>query len=294
MNFPKWLPDELKHWFEHSNQPGFAVQRRLATHLEMREVWKWFSDTRSERISKLSCNAASEIDDPEVSPQLEPRFKESLNPLGFLSMLAMAAHRPRKPADMPPKSRRRYLDDIKKHARSLQDLLEDTEFDLHLFDVGADAIEKDDVEAEVLEEIHSIICWSRSEEEGLIAAFETDDKGNLYQHGSHYPLSSLKYLLEQLHEWASQDDYFDGINSVKAIRHGGVKGLKTSYLARLDHNFKRIGFALPVVHYAAAVNVALDLTVKERLDEDATRKLLSRIRQRISGREEGRGSEPKT
>lgn len=269
--FPNWVPRDIARWCEKRNIKIEAYDKFIYDP-RMIDVWKWFEHGRPH-----SMKTTIGLDDQGNHILVE---EESPSCSMFLICLSRATTLPPKPSDMTPKDREKYLVKVREHATALISLLEDTMYDRHIFHIGAESIDPDKVEERVLDQIRSMVSWSKSEEGGLLVAYETDDDGDVYEHGWNYPNSSLVDTLKGLVEWSRSDDYFDLLHSVKAIRHSGIRGRKTLYLDRLRRSLKTYGVEMPFAHYATVTNVALQLSESEELNEVSARKQIERIIER--------------
>lgn len=294
MRFPKWIPNEVKDWFGKLKHEPETIHINLVTSYAMREVWEWFSGGRPHSTLKYFAGWSVETGQPVEIEEEKP------SPTEFLIAMILSASFPGKPSDMTPKRREAYLSSVKKHALALIDLLKETEYDRSIFDEWgfiygcAKPIDSETLEEKIINDIHGMIDWCRREDCILQADYMVDEEGEVYKLGWNYPNTELVHTLRDLADWASKDDYFDLMHSVKHLRQSGIQARKTHYLAQLDEHFKQMGIQVPIAHYATAANTALDLPENECLDEESARKQILRIRQRLEqtrmekGRERGR------
>lgn len=278
MKFPKWLPREITEWFGSNPREPKPIFVRLATSDAMWEVWEWYSAGRPHSIKKSVF-----IDEND---ELLTISSEEPTPIQFLSRMAGSRSFPGKPSNMTPKARNAYLGKVKKHAAVLIELLQDTEYDRSIFDEFGflderiKPLDPENLKGKIVEDIRSMIDFCTSVDCILQADYLVDQSGDVYRRGWNYPNSDLVHTLRHLIDWASQDDYFNMLHSVKHLRQSGIQARKTHCLAKLDAAFEEIGMTAPFAHYATIANVVLDLPDSESLDEDSARKQIARIRQR--------------
>ncbi|HJU08171.1 MAG TPA: hypothetical protein VJ727_06780 [Rhodanobacteraceae bacterium] len=232
---------------------------RLLTDERMRAVWNWHAVARSNANRTVFGSA-----------------------LGFCSSVERACRLPGKPGNLSAAKRKKYFQDVRRHAKALIALLEGTRYSSN--SERYDGMSTTEIEPERLAEVvaRDLRGWG-DDELGHVVAYWIDEEG-VSRLPWTYPHSHLYDLLHDVLEWTEEDDGWDwnlGLSSSKPLEHAQASNARIVYFTcTLYKQLARFGLKIPFSHLATVANVALGLPYGEQLDEDTVRKQVRRYEAR--------------
>jgi len=279
---PKWLPDELHTFVRLDLQergPDDELIWRLCTDERMREVWEWYSKETLARTPQPQPRSAI----PVSSFRHENWFQDAEH---FLMLMRIPKTQLGKFTSTAPGQRREKLSAVRKHAKALQNLIEGSEIAEKSSGKLEISIPNESTAAQVVHDLAEQRSTASKLGIPMTLSYSISPDGSTTRLDGDFPFSSLPNLLERVAYWAENfEELAEGslLENVGEIRQSGDRARKKSYFFSLYRLIQPVGAELPLPHYAAIVNTALDLAESEEADE---RKLLSYLEN--SGKQENR------
>lgn len=186
---------------------------------------------------------------------------------------------PWKPGNLSPALRKRYFEQVTKHAEELISLLRDTIFDRRI----AARISEEDLASTV----DQFLCdhRPRDDEESHFLTIEVDRDGAKL-HDAAFTEGALTSTLQRLIAWTRESDHWDGMvfsTSDPIVQPNSARTPALYFTCTLFDWFQSRRLPIPFPLLATVTNVALDVPAETQLDEETVRKQVRRYHARTHG-----------